>query len=335
MGTDVDGAAQKVGLAMEGNSRILKQLGISVKAGTDPMIILNDVLAKAEQFHNAAAAAAGTDAGQMAAVRTKADEANQALSEVLLPTVIKIENAFIDAENAVTNFLNALNIQGDTVSRLEKLNLPTTRHMSNVFGQGSDVTYNLGPSIARMYAGGSSVDDIVKYMQQEHASAKEIQQAMAAIGQGALADMGSNALTQGAHAGATGGTAANTTPQNASAASAAVSAAAKAAREQAHGYMAAVASVLGNMDTHDFEDKIAFVGNAISTAMQEHILPKADLVALQAREDRYKAEFATFTQEVQDAQDRLHKQMSKFSDDGTIQGKNLGESAQSMFGDYF
>ncbi|MBU6430432.1 MAG: hypothetical protein KGR26_15555, partial [Cyanobacteria bacterium REEB65] len=222
MGTDVDQAAQRVGMAMEGNSRALKQLGISVKAGTDPMTVLNDVLAKAAEFHHAAAKAAGTDAGEMAAIKTKAEDANEALASVLLPTVIKIEDAFISAEGAITRFLGALQNMSRTdtsvVDRIKALNLPTTQLNSGSLASSSPIEYNLAPAVARMYAGGESVSQIVSFMHSEHASGKEIQQVMGAIGGGiAHASHHESALAQSAHAAAVAGAhAAVTHPENAS-----------------------------------------------------------------------------------------------------------------------
>ncbi len=84
MGTDVTQAAQRVGLALEGNMRALKQLGISVKADTDPMAVLNDIEAKAAEFHQAAAHATQTEAGQMAELTKQTDEANAALARATL-----------------------------------------------------------------------------------------------------------------------------------------------------------------------------------------------------------------------------------------------------------
>ncbi len=105
MGTDVAAAAQKVGVAMAGNTRGLKEWGIVVKEGADQQTILNAILEKSAIFGDAAAQKALGLSGALAQAGKDSKDLGAALAEKVTPAITAAAAAWGTLARGITDFI--------------------------------------------------------------------------------------------------------------------------------------------------------------------------------------------------------------------------------------
>lgn len=110
MGSDLDGAAQKIGLAMAGSTRGLKQWGIVVEEGAGKGEILAAVMAKAGQFHDAAGDAALSHTGKMAGLAKTMKDLSVEMAQTFKPAIDGVVDATRLAADAAVGWARSLNL---------------------------------------------------------------------------------------------------------------------------------------------------------------------------------------------------------------------------------
>lgn len=165
MGVDLDSAAQKVGLALQGQTRGLKAWGIQVKEGSSRHEILNAVLEKASKFHDAAKVKAEGYEGKLAALSKANKDFAGSIASSLKPALESAIDMFTKATKAADSYWKRVfPAQDESARRAEIFHKLQNLATSGAFGLMTPKSRNVADQaiqIAKpMSASGASAPEV-------------------------------------------------------------------------------------------------------------------------------------------------------------------------------
>jgi hypothetical protein len=151
-GTDLDSAAQKLALGLNGSTRGLREFGIVVKEGADRSDVFAQILERGEKAAKGAADAQGGLRGATEGLRKAQGEFNQALGNLLAGPQSALLNFLTDATNRAAGLANSMSGAADQIIKTARVIDPLTGKIVEATGVGGKDLFGPG-SLTAQFSG--------------------------------------------------------------------------------------------------------------------------------------------------------------------------------------
>lgn len=151
-GTDLDSAAQKLALGLNGSTRGLREFGIVVKEGADRSDVFAQILERGEKAAKGAADAQGGLRGATEGLRKAQGEFNQAIGNLLAGPQSALLNFLTDATNRAAGLANSMAGATEQLIKTARVIDPLTGKIVEATGVGGKDLFGPG-SLTAQFAG--------------------------------------------------------------------------------------------------------------------------------------------------------------------------------------
>jgi len=152
-GTDLETAANKLALGLNGSTRGLREFGIVVKEGADRGEIMAQILERGEKAAKGAADAQGGLRGATEGLKKAQAEFNQALGNLLSGPQSAFLQFLTDATNGATNLANRMTGAAESLIKTAKVIDPLTGKIVEATGIGGRDLFGPGSLTAKYMKG--------------------------------------------------------------------------------------------------------------------------------------------------------------------------------------
>jgi len=152
-GTDLDTAANKLALGLNGSTRGLREFGIVAKEGADRGEIMAQILERGEKAAKGAADAQGGLRGATEGLKKAQGEFNQALGSLLAGPQSAFLQFLTDATNGATNLANKMNGAAESLIKTARVIDPLTGKIVEATGVGGKDLFGPGSLTAQFMKG--------------------------------------------------------------------------------------------------------------------------------------------------------------------------------------
>lgn len=151
-GTDLDSAANKLALGLNGSTRGLREFGIVVKEGADRSDVFAQILERGEKAAKGAADAQGGLRGATEGLKKAQGEFNQAIGNLLAGPQSALLNFLTDATNRAAGLANSMSGAAEQIIKTARVIDPLTGKIVEATGVGGKDLFGPG-SLTAQFAG--------------------------------------------------------------------------------------------------------------------------------------------------------------------------------------
>ena len=170
-GTDLDSAAQKLALGLNGSTRGLREFGIVVKEGSDRSDVFAQILERGEKAAKGAADAQGGLRGATEGLKKAQGEFNQAIGNLLAGPQSALLNFLTDATNRATGLANSMAGATEQLIKTARVIDPLTGKIVEAQAKGGKDLFGPG-SLTAQFAGKTTPASSASPVKQAEAAAR-------------------------------------------------------------------------------------------------------------------------------------------------------------------